>query len=270
VILRKFINVTVLALFSLASCMCIPAHVMAATPLNYVAIAGKQRMLSQRALKGYAQLAMGVLPERSPGILSSSLAELKSNHALLLRSPAAGIDLTRLQAQDKIITRLVTLTALPTSAETIRQALDITEELMGNAELVTQSYIKASAEAQSALVNLAAKQRMLSQRAAASYLVYQILPKTPELKAAAIKATNDFIATIKAFEEVKIEFPQIAPQIDASKLQMIFFQNALSNIDSPSPRQFSTVATSSERILGEMETMTAEIVKQLATQGSGK
>jgi predicted O-linked N-acetylglucosamine transferase (SPINDLY family) len=267
--LRKIVNLIVLAIFSLASCMCIPPSVMAATPLNYVAIAGKQRMLSQRVLKAYAQVALGLTPERSPAILSSSLAELRTNY-VLLRGQSNGIDLARLQAQEKIINRLAALTALPTTAETVKQTFEITEELLANAEQVTQAVIKSAAEAQSALVNLAAKQRMLSQRAAAAYLVYQIVPRTPELKALALKAAADFNATIKAFEDAKTEFPQITEQIDASKLQMIFFQNALSNMDSPSPRQFTTVATSSERVLSEMDAMTAEIVKQLANQGSGK
>jgi hypothetical protein len=267
VALRKLFNLSVIAL--LASCMSFLPSVWAASGLNYVAMAGKQRMLSQRVLKAYAQMALGVMPDKASLILGASLTELKSNNAIL-RGQAKNIDLARVQAQENIINRLGSVTVPATTAESVQQAADVSEELLANAELVTQGFIKASNEAPSALVNLAAKQRMLSQRAAAAFLVYQIVPKTPEIKSRALKAASDFNSAIKAFEDAKTEFPQIAEQIEGTRLQMVFFQNALSNIDNPPAKQYSTIATSSERILSEMEAMTSEIVKQLAQQTGGK
>ncbi len=44
--------------------------------------------------------------------------------------------------------------------------------------------------------------------------------------------------------------------------------NAISNIDDPEKAQFTTVATTSERVLSEMELMTADIVKQLAARNA--
>ncbi len=221
-------------------------------------------MLSQRALKAYAQLSLKVVPEKAAVILASSLDELKASNAAL-RGIARDSTLTALQAQATLIDKLAAVTAMPPSANSLQQAAQVSEDLLINAETVTQAFVKAGAEAPSAMVNLAARQRMLSQRAAGAYLVYQG-SKSPDQKARALKAAADFKTTINAFDDAKAEFPQIADRIEMARVQMVFFDNALSNIDNPSKEQFTTVASTSERILGEMDSMTADMVKQLAAR----
>jgi hypothetical protein len=258
-------------LFAVALVGCIaslpPATAQSLVALNGVAMAGKQRMLSMRALKAYAQLSLNVLPEKATAILAASLDELKSSNAAL-RTLAKDSNVAAVQSQATLIDKLAAVTAMPPSGATVQQAVQVSEELLNNAELVTQAFVKSGAEAPAAMVNLAAKQRMLSQRAAGAYLAYQTAAKSPELKARALKATADFKTAISAFDDAKAEFPQIADRIDMARVQMVFFDNALSNIDGPTKEQFTTIATTSERILGEMDSMTAEIVKQLAAHNA--
>lgn len=244
-----------------------PATAQSLVALNGVAMAGKQRMLSLRALKAYAQLSLNVMPEKATAILAASLDELKSSNAAL-RTQAKDSNLAALQSQAALIDKLAAVTTMPPSAGTVQQAAQVSEDLLNNAEAVTQGFIKSGAEAPAAMVNLAARQRMLSQRAASAYLAYQTAAKSPEMKARALKATADFKTAISAFDDAKAEFPQIADRIEMARVQMIFFDNALSNIDSPTKEQFATIATTSERILGEMDSMTAEIVKQLAARNA--
>jgi len=231
--------------------------------LNSVAMAGKQRMLSLRVLKAYAQLSLNVMPEKASAILAASLEELRTSNAAL-RSQAKDSALLALQSQATLIDKLAAVTTMPPSAATVQQAAQVSEDLLNNAETVTQAFVKSGAEAPAAMVNLAARQRMLSQRAASAYLAYQTAAKSPEMKARALKATADFKTAISAFDDAKAEFPQIADRIEMARVQMVFFDHALSNIDSPTKEQFVTIATTSERILGEMDSMTSEIVKQLA------
>lgn len=243
----------------------LPVAAQNVAAFNSVAMAGKQRMLSQRVLKAYAQLALNVAPERATAILASSLDELKSSNAVL-RTMAKESNQANLQAQEALISKLTAATAMPQSPSSMVQAAQISENLLNNAETVTQDFIKSGAEAPTAMVNLAARQRMLSQRAASAYLVYQTAAKSPEMKARALKAVAGFKAAINAFDDAKTEFPQIADRIELARVQMIFFDNALSNIDSPTKEQFITIATTSERILGEMDLMTSEMIKQLAAR----
>ena len=254
----------------LAGCLgsLLPASAQSVASLNGVSTAGKQRMLSQRALKAYAQLSLKVMPEKATVILAASLDELKTGNAAL-RGIARDSTLAALQAQATLIDKLAAVTAMPPSASSVQQAAQVSEDLLINAETVTQAFIKSGAEAPAAMVNLAARQRMLSQRAAAAYLVYQG-GKAPDQKARALKAVADFKTAINAFDDAKNEFPQIADRIEMARVQMVFFDNALSNIDNPTKEQFTTIASTSERILGEMDSMTSEMVKQLVARNSNQ
>ncbi|ROZ63392.1 hypothetical protein [Ramlibacter sp. WS9] len=243
----------------------LPAAAQNVMTLNTVAVAGKQRMLSQRVLKAYAQLSLSVGPDKAASILSTSLEELRSSNGAL-RAMARDANGAALHAQAMLIDKLATITATQPTASSLQQATLVSEELLANAEAVTQAFIKSGAEAPAAMVNLAARQRMLSQRAAAAYFVYQTAAKSHELKTRAMKAASEFKAAIIAFDDARTEFPQISDRVDMARMQMVFFDNALSNIDNPTKEQFATIAATSERILSEMDAMTSEIVKQIATR----
>lgn len=255
----------------LAMCLscALPATAQNVVALNSVAVSGKQRMLGQRVLKAYAQLSLNVAPEKAKTILAASLDELKSSNGTLRAMAREPHVASALQAQTIFIDKLAALTATPPNASSLQQAAQISEDLLVNAEAVTQGFIKSGAEAPAAMVNLAARQRMLSQRAAGAYFVYQAGGRTsPDLKARALKAASDFKTAINAFDDARGEFPQIADRIETARIQMVFFDNALSNIDSPSKEQFTTIAGTSERILGEMDSMTSEMVKLVAARNA--
>ncbi|MCA3242809.1 MAG: type IV pili methyl-accepting chemotaxis transducer N-terminal domain-containing protein [Rubrivivax sp.] len=264
---RRRVPLALLALFSACASWQLPVSAQSVVSLSAVATAGKQRMLSQRVLKAYSQLVLGVMPEKASIILSSSVDELRSANALLQSQAKAPLD-TDLRAQAALVDKLAAVVSAPPTAKGLQQAVVLSEELLLNAETVTQGFIKAGGDAPSAMVNLAAKQRMLSQRAAAAYLVYQTEARSPEMKARATSSARQFMAALSVFEDAKAEFPAIADRIDLARMQMIFFDNALSNIDNPRKEQFTTVAATSERVLSEMDLMTRDFIKQLATRNA--
>jgi hypothetical protein len=262
-------RVPLLLVAVLSSCMSwqLPASAQSVAGLSAVATAGKQRMLSQRVFKAYAQQALAVMPERAGPVLSASLDELRSANIALQTQAKGGLE-GELKAQALLIGKLATLVAAPPDAKTLKQAAALSEELLANAESVTQGFIKAGGEAPGAMVNLAARQRMLSQRAAGAYFAYQTEIKSPELKARALAAAGQFKAALSVFEDAKAEFPLIADRLELARMQMIFFDNALANIDTPRKEQFITIATTSERVLVEMDSITTELIKQLGTRNA--
>ncbi len=253
----------------LVACLSLPpsAEAQAGSALNIVATSGKQRMLSQRVFKAYAQWSLGVLPDKATGILAASFAELKAGNAAL-RELGNDPVTAGAQAQAALIDKLASATSTAPTPASLQQVAQISEDLLVNAEALTQLLIKSGLQAPASLVNLAARQRMLSQRAAAQFFGYQTGAKTPEMRARSVRALAEFKAALSAFEDARAEFPQISERVELSRMQMIFFENAMANIDSPAKEQFVTVATTSERILGEMDLMTADVIKQLAARNT--
>jgi hypothetical protein len=255
---------TVLALFSLSWTPML-SRAQTVVSLNTLATSGKQRMLSQRVMKAYAAWSLEVAPEKCRSVISASLNELRGGNALLF-SGAVGVPSASLQAQAQLIDRLAALTSTAPTAASLQQVQQVSEELLINAEGVTQVLMKSGGEAPSALVNLAARQRLLSQRAAAAYYMHQTPARAPEHKARANAAAAEFKAAISAFDDASSEFPQLTEKLQLAKMQLVFLNHALANIDSPTREQFSTVATTSERILSEMDAMTNELVRVVATR----
>jgi hypothetical protein len=265
----KFRRLPIISVALLSACAALelPASAQTTASLDAVATAGKQRMLSMRTLKAYAEIAVGASPDQARQILAASLSELRSANAQLLAIEVAGSD-ADLRVQSALIAKLSAVVAAPSSAGSMTQATQVAEDLLGNAEAVTQEFVKAGGDAPVQMVNLAARERMLSQRAAAMYLVCQTDAKSPEMKARALAAAKQFKAALTVFDDAKAEFPQIADQIELARMQTVFLDNALTNIDAPRHEQFATVATTSERVLATMDSMTHEIAKALVAQRS--
>jgi hypothetical protein len=113
------------------------AEAQSTQALNIVATSGKQRMLSQRVFKAYAQWSLGVLPDKANSILAASLAELKKGNATL-REVGNNNVLAGAQAQAVLIDKLVAATSAPPSPASLQQTALISEELLVNAEALTQ------------------------------------------------------------------------------------------------------------------------------------
>jgi Type IV pili methyl-accepting chemotaxis transducer N-term len=256
-VLKRLLSTT--SLVTLTACAALGGAMSTAEAqagANLVPIAGKQRMLSQRALKAYAQGAMGVNTDRAKAILGESLAELKSGHASLAATLGASAP-PQLAEQAALINKLSAALAVTPSPQTALAAATVADELLANAEAVTKA-VGSGGGAAIQMVNLAARQRMLSQRAAAYYFLAQI-NRGPELKARATEATSQLKAANAAFESAKAEFPGISENIELARMQLIFFEAALADVDKPSAGQAQTVATTSERILGEMDELTRQV-----------
>src|SRR4051812_36292819 len=69
------------ALLSACAALELPASAQTTASLDAVATAGKQRMLSMRTLKAYAEIAVGVAPDQARQLLAASLSELRSANA---------------------------------------------------------------------------------------------------------------------------------------------------------------------------------------------
>ncbi len=132
--------------------------------------AGRQRMLSQRAAKAWLMIGQGITPERAKTILTTSLSLFETQLAEL-KSFVPNDDVRQAlgQLERDWQTCKTTLAAVP-RLENAAALYDANETVQATAHRLTLAYEKAAPEPAYRLVNIAGRQRMLSQRLAKMYL----------------------------------------------------------------------------------------------------
>lgn len=234
-----------------------------ATSLLLINKAGRQRMLSQRIVKLFCQLGMGINTEQSRSQLQEAitlfdrqLAELKGNQA----SPALRTSLAQLDAVWQN-TRKVALGPVNTSgARSLNQQA---EALLSAAQQVTMDFQEAYGQAQGRLVNLAGRQRMLSQRLAKLFLLKSWGAGGSENDAALQAARAEFAQALSSLERAPENNRPIRQELELIRQQWVFFDNALTqaSADLHAP---TTIATASDRILQALDTVVGRYEKLLS------
>ena len=216
--------------------------------------AGRERMLSQRMAKAYFQIGQGVDVERSKKVLDASvtafdrqLVELK-NYAPTpeIKTTYVNLEKTWLDYKDYLIGK-------SPSPENARKVLALSEDVMVLAQQGTVQLEKHGASSAGRLVNLSGRQRMLSQRMAKFYQAAAWGIGDASGAANLEAARKEFNEGLKELSSASSNTAQIKDVLELVKQQWFFFENALNQKGSADKRPQLAVATTSERILEEME-----------------
>jgi hypothetical protein len=254
---RQFVGISAVAISGLAGASYSLAQVINMN--DAINKSGRQRMLSQRLAKSYLQIGQAIDPERSRKILDSSLA-LFDRQLVELKAFAPTAE-NKAVLQDLSIAWLAYKEALVGRAPNPRDAktiLVINEDVLAMAQTATVQLETLSGTATGRLVNIAGRQRMLSQRMAKFYqaMNWGVAPAEANEKLA--QARKEFIAALSELAASPKNTPQIAREVQLAQQQWIFFDNALNAGTTGGNRaQLATnVATTSERILEAMDRVT--------------
>ncbi len=220
--------------------------------------AGRQRMLSQRIAKAYAQLVLGVYPDRARPILDKSVALFDSQLAELKAfAPTPAIRAQYAQLGELWLPYRNATQGVPSQAG-LKQIAELNEGVLKTAHAATVALEKHAGTATAHLVNIAGRERMLSQRSAKFYLFRAAGLDNTTVDQGLAMARHEFETGLAELKAAPQDTAEIKSQLLLAASQWAFFANALNHYtpDAPNPVHLQYVAASSEYVLEVMDVAT--------------
>lgn len=252
--MKRRIFIASAALFGLT------AHSQVADMNDAINKAGRQRMLSQRMSKAYLALVQQVEPgtaqqvlDRSVALFDRQLVELKAF------APSASIRDTYGKLDVSWNEFKGTLVGTAPSRELVPKVMQMDANLLMLANQGTQQYEQASGKSVGKLVNIAGRQRMLSQRMAKFYLANALQVDPKGSMAEISKARSEFLAALETLRNAPEATSKIKEELALADAQWVFFDQGLQRLDGmrSSPKLMSDVFVTSENLLSVMDRVTS-------------
>ena len=190
-------------------------------------VAGQQRMLSQRIVKSWCQIGLNVLPALSKTQLDDAIRTFETNLEALdiaAASPEARNALSGLRATWAPLRRA--------SAGIIRQSdaaqLDArAEDVLMAAERLARILQEQATLPVSRWVNLAGRQRMLSQRLVKLYMLQQWQVNSAAQREEIERVQNEFTGALAGMQQRAENSPELRKELDNLALQWEWLQTVL-------------------------------------------
>lgn len=193
-----------------------------------VNLAGEQRMLSQRIAKLYSQIGLNVMPTVAMVQLNAASARFEGNLAALKPVAAGSAEATRAyQRLGSEWLRLKKALAVAVSRDAAQALTRQAEATLAAAESLTRVLENRSRTADNRLVNLAGRQRMLSQRIANNYLLRSWGVESSAVRKNLESSVNDFSAGLAKLRARADNSVEIARELEEVAQQWEWLQASL-------------------------------------------
>jgi hypothetical protein len=239
--------------------VCAPAQAQVTSLNDAINKAGRQRMLSQRMAKAWLALGQGVDTRRADKVMADSMA-LFDRQLVELKAYAPSPDIrqtyTALEAAWSDYKAALVGQAPDRAATGLVLSLD--GKVLKLAHQGTVQLEQLSGKPVGKLVNVAGRQRMLSQRTAKFYLSQRWGAQVADAAGEMEKARQEFRAAMTLLTQAPQATAVIKEQLALAEQQWVFFENALTRLQEPSgaQRRAEEVFATSENILQVMDKVT--------------
>jgi hypothetical protein len=231
----------------------VPAETL--TMMSAINKAGRQRMLTQRMVKAYCQIGLGVNTDDATEQLAQSAPLFDSQLAELKRSATSDRVLSALadvEAQWRPFREIV---IKPYSRAGAQRLKDTNESLLQSAHRVVVLLEEQSGLNIGRLVNISGRQRMLSQRIAKFYMLRELGFGDPEITSGLEQAMVDFKKAHIELRDARENTQEIAALINKAGIEWELYEHS---IRAGAPQLAFFVATNSNKLLKIMDTITGQ------------
>jgi len=217
--------------------------------------AGRQRMLSQRMAKAYYQIGLNTRRDEATKVLEQSVQLFEAQLAELTgftpnRTMADGITVVKAKwAPFKaIVTR-------PYNRDGAARLVELNEDLLQAAHKVVVQLQEYSGKPSARLVNIAGRQRMLSQRLAKFYMLRQAGFEQAEILKNMDQVYNEFGGALVELRAAPQNTPEITTHLNSVNIQWVLLKESLKDANKQHDLSELVVLTT-DKILKEMDTVT--------------
>ena len=221
--------------------------------------AGRQRMLSQRMGKAWLALAHKADTPAARAVLEQSLALFERQLGELKAfAPSPAIRDTYVKLEGAWADHKATLMGTTPSRDGVAALLQADAKVLALAHQGTVQYEAASGKPVGHLVNVAGRQRMLSQRMAKFCLSAMLGVDTANATTEIAKARDEFLKAAELLRSAPQATVRIRQELLLADSQWVFFDAALQRLGNGNNtfRQVSEVFVSSENLLASMDRVT--------------
>ena len=227
------------------------AHTANAQIATAVAInrAARFRALSQRCAKAYCQLQQEVMPDSARDVMASAQRLMQVGFEDIGKAGLTGESTKHLNGLIADVGALNTLLASAPTKDGIVAVSIQADKTLDNANKLTLALEASSGPNQSSarLINLAGRQRMLSQRLAKNYFLAAAGVESKLSKEQLVSDRADFKQALVTLNAAPISTTGTRNELQLAQSQWTFFEAALNR--KPDMESMRSVATTSERLL---------------------
>jgi len=229
--------------------------------------AGRQRMLSQRVAKAYLAAGQGVVTQRADEVLTASMALFERQLVeLKAYAPTPDVKATYSELETHWSDFKAMLVGQAPVRENAAAVIELDGKVLALANRGTSQLEQVSGKPLGWLVNIAGRQRMLSQRVAKFYLAMAWKVPLPNAQAELDKARAEFVSALDLLANAPEATTAIKQEIELARNQWVFYSAALSQqgADARTPERSANIFASSENILAVMDKVTGMYSKLTA------
>jgi nitrate/nitrite-specific signal transduction histidine kinase len=219
--------------------------------------AGRQRMLSQRMAKAWLALvhktesgSAQLVLDRSMALFDRQLVELKTY------APNAELRKTYADLESAWSEYKGVLVGKHPSRDGAGALLDTDARVLALAHQGTVQYEAVSSKPVGKLVNIAGRQRMLSQRMAKYFYAAALKVEPTRAQTEIAKARGEFLSAMELLRNAPEATAAIQDQLALADNQWLFFDLALKEINGVGPKALSDMFVTSENLLAVMDRIT--------------